>query len=47
MQKNIEKGNYLLCDKCGHEKERLDLVIFDGIIIFICEGCLGPNKKKI
>lgn len=47
MQKSIEKGNYLLCDKCEHEKERLVLVNFDGIIIFICEECLGPNKKKI
>ena len=58
MQKSIERVDYLmknlnekkkgmLCDKCGQEKENLVLLLFDEIIIFICEKCLEPNKKKI
>ena len=57
MQKSIKKGNYMmktkldgkkkgkmLCDNCGQEKESLVQLDFDGII-FICEKCLGSNKK--
>ena len=42
---NEKKKEKILCDKCRQEKESLSLLIFDGIIIFICEVCLGPNKK--
>jgi len=42
---NEKKKGKMLCDKCRQEKESLNLLIFDGIIIFICEVCLGPNKK--
>jgi hypothetical protein len=56
MQKSIERVDYLmknlnekkkemLCDKCGHEKESLVLLLFDGIIIFICNSCLENNKN--
>jgi hypothetical protein len=58
MQKSIERVDYLmknlnekkkgmLCDKCGEERESLILLLFDEIIIFICEICLENNKKKI
>ena len=40
-----KKKGKMLCDKCGQERESLILLLFDGIIIFICEGCLGPNRK--
>jgi len=39
-EKKKEKN---LCDKCGQERESLESLLFDGIIIFICEKCLGPN----
>ena len=55
---SIKKGNYMmktkldekkkgkmLCDNCGQEKESLNQLDFDGII-FICDACLGPNKKN-
>ena len=58
MQMSIKKGNYMmktkldekkkgkmLCDNCGQEKESLNQLDFDGII-FICDACLGPNKKN-
>jgi late competence protein required for DNA uptake (superfamily II DNA/RNA helicase) len=49
MKKNLNerKKGKMLCDKCGQEKESLVLLLFDGIIIFICEKCSESNKKKI
>ena len=38
-----KKKGKILCDKCGQERESLILLLFDGIIIFICEECLEPN----
>lgn len=40
-----KKKGKMLCDKCGHERKSLDLVLFEDIIIFICEKCLGPNRN--
>jgi len=42
---NEKKKGKMLCDKCRQEDESLILLIFDGRIIFICEACLGPNKR--
>ena len=42
---NEKKKGKMLCDNCGQEKESLVQLDFDGII-FICEKCLGPNRKK-
>jgi len=43
---NEKKKGKMLCDKCGQEKEGLILLIFDGIIIFICDVCSEKNKNK-
>lgn len=38
-----KKKGKMLCDKCREEKKSLVLLLFEDIIIFICEECLGPN----
>lgn len=47
MKKNLNerKEGRMLCDKCEQEKESLVLLLFDEMIIFICEECLENNKN--
>lgn len=46
---NERKKGKILCDKCGQERESLEFLLFEEIIIFICDKCLKSNriKKKV